>query len=173
MKIIDNCIPVEQQDLIINELLKTKFFPWFYCDDLTAEYHCCNKSLQHRPGLSHYFVKDKKQNSNYLKLAYSIITPFTKNLIIQSRTVLQFPLNLKLVGSQLDAPHIDFNSPHMVYLYYVIDSDGDTVLFKKSKIIKKVSPKKGRLLIFDGGIWHTSQRPQKGIRCIINSDVVK
>ena len=168
MKIIDNCIPIQQQDLIIHELLETKYFPWFYCDDITKQY---TKGSQRRPGLSHYFVKDKKENSAYSKLASSIIAPFTDKPIIQSRAFLQFPLNLKLIGSKFDSPHIDFESPHTVYLYYVIDADGDTILFKNSKIIKKVTPKKGRLLIFNGKIWHTAQQPQKGIRCIINSDV--
>tara|TARA_R100000687_G_C6364849_1_gene125156 strand:+ start:86 stop:610 length:525 start_codon:yes stop_codon:yes gene_type:complete len=170
IKIIDNCIPIKQQDLIINELLKTKLFPWFYCDDITYQ---SNKSSQHRPGLSHYFFRNKKQNSDYSKLAYSIIAPFTNKPIIQSRAFLQFPLNLKLIGLKVDALHIDLADPHMVYLYYVIDADGDTLLFEKSEIIKRVSPKKGRLLIFNGKIWHTAQQPQKGIRCIINSDVVK
>ena len=59
MKIIDNCIPLEQQKLIIHELLETKYFPWFYCDDITNQ---SSKSSQQRPGLSHYFVKDKKQS---------------------------------------------------------------------------------------------------------------
>jgi len=170
IKIIDNCIPVKQQDLIINELLKTKFFPWFYCDDTT---HRDKESSQQRPALSHYFVKDEKPNSSYLKLAYSIITPFTNNPIVKSRAFLQFPLNLKLIGAEYDTPHIDLTTPHMVYLYYVIDADGDTLIFKNSKIIKRVLPKKGRLLIFDGGMWHTAQQPKKGIRCIINSDVIK
>ena len=168
MKIIDNCIPIQQQDLIIHELLETKYFPWFYCDDITKQY---TKGSQRRPGLSHYFVKDKKENSAYSKLASSIIAPFTDKPIIQSRAFLQFPLNLKLIGLKVDALHIDLADPHMVYLYYVIDADGDTILFKNSKIIKKVTPKKGRLLIFNGKIWHTAQQPQKGIRCIINSDV--
>ena len=137
--VIDNCIPVKQQDLIIHELLKNKFFPWFYCDDTTYQ---SDESSQHRPGLSHYFIKDKKQNSSYLKLACSIVTPFTDHPIIHSRAFLQFPLNLKLIGSKFDSPHIDLYDPHIVYLYYVIDADGDTLLFKKSKIIKRVSPKK-------------------------------
>jgi hypothetical protein len=154
----------------MNKLLETKFFPWFYCNDITYN---SKKSSQHRPGLFHSFVKDKKPNSNYLKLAYSIITPFTANPIIHSRAFLQFPLNLKLIGSKFDTPHIDLPGPHMVYLYYVIDADGDTLLFKKSEIIKRVSPKKGRLLIFDGGICHTAQQPQKGIRCVINCDIGK
>ena len=36
IKIIDNCIPVKQQDLIIKELLQNKYFPWFYREDVTA-----------------------------------------------------------------------------------------------------------------------------------------
>ena len=170
MKVIDNCIPLEQQNLIIKELLETKYFPWFYCDDITNQ---SNKSSQHRPGFSHYFIKDKKQSSNYWNIVSLIIAPFTNKPVIQCRSFLQLSLNPKLIGSKFDSPHIDFPTPHTVYLYYVINADGDTLLFKNSKIINRVSPKQGRLLIFDGSIVHTARQPKKGIRCIINFDVLK
>ena len=49
-----------------------------------------------------------------------------------------------------------------------MDSDGETVLFKNNKIHKKIKPKQGRLLIFDGSILHTAYQPQHNLRCVIN-----
>ena len=33
---------------------------------------------------------------------------------------------------------------------------------------KKVTPKQGRVVIFDGGLYHTAQQSLKKIRCIVN-----
>ena len=171
IKIIDNCIPVKQQDLIIKELLQNKYFPWFYREDVTADFNI--ELSQQRPALTHYFILDKNPNSESLNLVLPIIDSLTKKQIIQCRGFLQFPLNLKLIGSKHDTPHTDFFYPHTVYLYYVIDSDGDTLFLKNSKIVKKITPKKGRLVIFNGDIQHTAEQPKKGVRCVINFDVIK
>ena len=171
IKIIDNCIPVKQQDLIIKELLQNKNFPWFYREDVTEDFNI--ELSQQRPALTHYFVLDKNPNSESLNLVLPIIDSLTKKQIIQCRGFLQFPLNLKLIGSKHDTPHTDFFYPHTVYLYYVIDADGDTLFLKNSKIVKKITPKKGRLVIFNGDIQHTAEQPKKGVRCVINFDVIK
>ena len=171
IKIIDNCIPVKQQDLIIKELLQNKNFPWFYREDVTEDFNI--ELSQQRPALTHYFVLDKNPNSESLNLVLPIIDSLTEKQIIQCRGFLQFPLNLKLIGSKHDTPHTDFSYPHTVYLYYVIDADGDTLFLKNSKIVKKITPKKGRLVIFNGDIQHTAEQPKKGVRCVINFDVIK
>lgn len=165
IKIIDNCISLEQQNNIIKELLQNNLFPWFFQPDITGSKN------QKRPGLSHYFVLKNNSNSKYLDIIKPIINPHTKNSIIQCRSFLQFPLNLKKYGTDYDSPHKDLSFPHTVYLYYVIDSDGDTLFLKDSKIIKRITPKQGRLVIFNGDIEHTAEQPQKDIRCIINFDI--
>ena len=35
-------------------------------------------------------------------------------------------------------------------------------------IKKKVSPKQGRVVLFDGRHWHTAQQPNHNLRCIVN-----
>ena len=165
-KVIDNCIPLEHQDKIVHELLTTKYFPWYYCDDITKRNE---KDSQARPGLSHHFVDYKKSNSSYTSLVQSIVSKYSSAPIIQAKAFLQFPLNLR--NTTYDTPHIDFTFPHMVYLYYVVDADGDTLLFEDSKIIKRITPKKGRVMIFNGQIHHTAEQPRNDIRCIINFDV--
>ena len=81
-------------------------------------------------------------------------------------------------------PHVDIYTPHKVLLYYVNDSDGDTFMFNEMHspgkepepfseftLKEKVSPKKGRAIIFDGLRYHNSSKPVKNTaRYIINID---
>ena len=51
--------------------------------------------------------------------------------IVQGRSFLQFPLNLESTDD--DTPHIDLDEGdrHIVVLYYVVTSDGDTVIYNE------------------------------------------
>ena len=64
-------------------------------------------------------------------------------------------------------------------------SDGDTIIYenkfesydniplKKDLIEKKrVTPKAGRVVLFNGKHWHTSCQPEHNVRCIINYNVI-
>jgi hypothetical protein len=76
-----------------------------------------------------------------------------------------------------------FNPPHIdpggigtiVALYYVEDSDGDTFFFKKNgEISRRISPQKGKLVLFDGSIYHASSPPQDHkSRIVINTNIDK
>ena len=125
--------------------------------------------------INHCHICNSKKLQNIIKLGSTGLCDslLTKKQIIQCRAFLQAPLNPKLIGSKHDTPHTDLSYSHTVYLYYVIDSDGDTLFLKNSKIVKKITPKKGRLVIFNGDIQHTAEQPKKGVRCVINFDVIK
>jgi len=76
-------------------------------------------------------------------------------------------------------PHVDFTEPHYTAVYYVNDSDGDTFIFNetiddvsqdqapkhvaqgKFTIAKRISPKKGKMICFDGRHYHASMHPTK------------
>jgi hypothetical protein len=165
-KIIDNCIPKEQQNLLIKQIIDNKFFPWYLNKDITF-----NKGKQKRPSLGHVFINDKEQNSSISNFICSMFSKIITKNIIKGRIIFQLPLYTKSVS--YDTPHTDMDIPHNVYLYYVIDSDGETILFKNKKIYKKIKPKQGRLLIFDGKIIHTAYQPEKNMRCVINFDIEK
>ena len=92
------------------------------------------------------------------------------NDIIGGRIFLQ-PPSLS-PGPLLEAKHTDVNFPHLVCLYYVNDSDGDTLFFNdKGDEIKRVSPKKGRIVFFEGSIPHCGSEPSK-LRSIINFNFI-
>ena len=80
-------------------------------------------------------------------------------------------------------PHIDMPIPHLVCLYYVNDSDGDTFFFNETfneerepeqfTIMERVAPKKGRAVIFDGLRYHGSNCPiESQSRFIINAGMI-
>lgn len=86
-------------------------------------------------------------------------------------------------------PHVDFYQPHTVGLYYVNDSDGDTVVFEETfeeltleqsvrhanlgrfRESKRIAPKKGRMAFFDGKHYHASMHPMKhAARTVVTFD---
>jgi hypothetical protein len=85
--------------------------------------------------------------------------------------------------------HINQKTPHLVLLYYVNDADGETILFDKTiddiqdendmylderyefNVVNKITPKQGRILLFDGRTYHSASSPTTGIRCIITLDL--
>jgi len=191
--VFDDVIPKTHQEIIKITLLGHQF-DWHFVEDVTG-----GGSRDKRPAFSHTFVKDgtlmsqennikmleplwmngleKVMEKTQVKANYSVVT---------ARTFLQLPLN-NLQGSRHDAHHIDRMEPHFAFLYYVCDADGDTVIFenmysknkpdaptpKQLKEKKSVTPKQGRMVIFDGYHWHTATQPRKGVRCVINSDIVQ
>ena len=183
--VIDNFIDKDYQDEIQGELLnasKTQnevSFPWFYAGDVTAGYE---KDSQHRPGFSHRYVDPGKVVSTYHELFIPLLQKVGVKLnvsnleIILGRSFLQCPIN---TDGTVDTPHIDVsgNESFIVALYYVCDSDGDTIIYNERKeqpegqytIKQKVTPKKGRIVIFDGCLYHTAEQPVlKNTRCVVN-----
>ena len=57
--------------------------------------------------------------------------------------------------------HVDSqDKKEFVFLYYVLDSDGDTVLFNKDKkVVDRISPEQGKGLIFPASMPHCGSSP--------------
>ena len=185
--VIDDFIDKDYQEDIKDVLLGKEewgdlLFPWHYIDDVTAAFEDGN---QGRPGLSHVYIEYNDDNTSdivsdfhdlfipMLELACETLeVPSAR--IIQGRSFMQFPLNLQ--SDEDDTPHIDLDEGerHIVVLYYVKDSDGDTVIYNERTesntytVKQKVTPKQGRVVIFDGSQYHTAQQAINSVRCIVN-----
>ena len=185
--VIDDFVDNDYQEDIKDVLLGKEewgdlLFPWHYIDDVTAAFEDDN---QGRPGLSHVYIEYNDDGSSdvvsdfhdlfipMLELACETLeVPSAR--IIQGRSFMQFPLNLQ--SDEDDTPHIDLDEGerHIVVLYYVKDSDGDTVIYNQRTesnsytVKQKVTPKQGRVVIFDGGQYHTAQQAINKVRCIVN-----
>ena len=70
--------------------------------------------------------------------------------------------------------HTDTKEKHTVCIYYVNDSDGNTLLKDpvKGHGFMQVEPKANRLLVFDGSIEHTGHSPSEHKqRILINANL--
>ena len=186
--VIDDFIDTEYQEDIRNILMgdyqyRKKDFPWYYTEDVTG---ANDPDSQHRTALGHdYVVMDDEDNptGERISIFHYLFLPMLKNVcremkikninVLQGRSFLQFPLNLK--DRTVDTPHIDLhNRKHLVALYYVCDSDGDTIIYNERQklgtytIKQKVTPKQGRMVIFDGSLYHTAEQPLNNVRCVVN-----
>ena len=64
--------------------------------------------------------------------------------------------------------HNDISEEHLVFIYYVNDSDGDTVFFdNEDNEIFRQTPKRNTGVIFDGSILHSAETSSQH-RFIIN-----
>lgn len=70
--------------------------------------------------------------------------------------------------------HTDFSCSHTTAIFYVNNSDGNTLLFDGDKVIKEVEPVENRLFVFNGLVPHTGHSPSKHKnRVLINMNFVK
>ena len=179
--VIDNIIDPDYQEQIKSILLgeinyKDYEFPWYYTKDVTKS---DSQDSQKRPAFTHGYVKlsgiviSEFHNIflNLIKVCCHRLQMTTVD-VIQGRSFLQLPLTTK--KGKVDTPHIDTDDKHFVMLYYVVDSDGDTIIYNEKveseeyTIKKSVTPKQGRVVLFDGGLYHTAEQPTKDTRCVVN-----
>ena len=193
--VIDDFIDKEYQEKIKNILMgndpflwknEEVNFDWYFISDVTDAY---SSRQQKRSALVHTFfeegetINDDILNYLFLPMLKGVRERMKiKNMnVVQGRSFLQFPLSLK--DKTPDTPHIDLDQgiEHIVALYYVCDSDGDTIIYNEREdqglesklytIKEKVTPKQGRMVIFDGTLYHTAEQPKDNIRCVVNYDL--
>ena len=156
-------------------------FPWFFIEDVTA---AGDHDSQHRCALSHQYVSFEGSSPGEVDTEFhELFIPLLQRAamkigigeinVLQGRSFLQFPLQLK--DDTVDTPHIDLeNWRHFVVLYYVCDSDGDTLIYNEQvksdtyTLRQRVTPKQGRVVLFDGSYYHTAEQPLNNIRCVVN-----
>jgi len=191
--VFDDIIEKPYQELIKETLLGGDTgddqLPWYYISDITDDTH--EATFQGRYGFTHqYATPEEGIVSDFHSLFFGLIQNSCKKLkikeidVLNGRSFLQTPTNIS--KDDVDSPHVDLVVPHFVMLYYVCDSDGDTIIYnEKSKfagcfpdsemdfsIKRKISPKQGRVVLFDGIHYHTAQQPNHNVRCIVNYDLV-
>lgn len=179
--VLDDFISKQYQDELEQGLLGDTRIPWYMQDDVTMGF----KDLPYKNfGLSHVLKNDHGIISNLYHFttpmvyeAFNKIGYYVDNIIL-ARSFVQLPS----LSTQPNWAHIDLNVPHVVCLYYVNDSEGETILYKETSEdvpihqiqtynfteYKRVSPKKGRVVLFDGNRFHASGKPSSKKRCILN-----
>lgn len=123
--------------------------------------------------------------SNIHDLGTNILNTFVKKHGIEIKEILRIKANiLNKTDKQnhIHPPHVDMTIPHLVLLYYVNDSDGDTVIFNQKyssqqdptlTVNQTIAPKAGAAIVFDGLTYHSSSSPQyTGERIVLNINFI-
>ena len=188
--VFDDIIDLEYQEKIKNVLIGEEtfndyYFPWYFTQDVTNQK---DKNSQKRSALTHQYViseDDTDTVGTIDSVFHDLFIPLLNKAcnkvdkqnisIIKGRSFLQLPINYK--GKKEDTPHIDIIDSHFVMLYYVCDSDGDTIIYNEQKksdnytVQKRITPKQGRVVLFDGNFYHTAEQPTDNVRCVVNYDL--
>jgi hypothetical protein len=174
-EIFDNAVSKQLQEQIKKVILDSSNFAWFYSDEDTPGYETTIKdnNIKTTIQFAHNFYTHDNIKSPYY---YQIIKPLLKELSLEKKIIrAKANLLLQQIGFTKDnfnKPHTDFNVKHKVLIYYVLDSDGDTILFNNNKIHKRITPKQGRILMFDGSVLHASCNPiETKKRIVLNIDL--
>lgn len=191
IKILNNLVPIERQEKI-KDTLNNDTFPWYYYETVLSDKEINtpgNKNITLTPAYVHtLFILPKGVNSDaYAFFVDSILSdlniPIKEILRIRIRRTMQ---NKKHNSEKYNYPHVDLENEknYKSLIYYVEDSDGDTFFFDKKykkgdptflskgyKTIKRVTPKQGKAIYFNGDIYHAGNNPIKyDKRTVINFD---
>lgn len=187
MIVDDDFLTKEEINNIQKLMIHSQEFSWFLnprlLDQETIDeaLHFDNIKTSGGFQFNHGFYTSGVEKSKYVDLVYHIFTKFINKHNIQSRAILRAKANLTTqdVNNKYVAPHIDHFFDHNVFLYYVNDSDGDTILYNEKwqelgevrtlTENTRISPKAGRAILFDGRTYHTPLVPQTSpFRVVIN-----
>jgi hypothetical protein len=125
-------------------------------------------------------------HSNLKSITESMLISHLSNLGIEYNQLLRIRIGFitRTPETIIHKAHTDYPIPHMTALYYVNDSDGDTILYNEMDCVnidtynytldlsekhknidlsigKRIEPKADRMVIFDGTRYHSSSTPTK------------
>jgi hypothetical protein len=176
---IPNAIPKAYQGQLESELCSDRM-SWTFHEEIA---HSGTPFAQSFSGFSHtaYLLQDDGVVMTPMSsLLLPVLYVFCEKAGIEFRSLLRIRVGL-FTRSPLDVPHhnphVDFLQPHHTAVYYVNESDGDTVVFDQTSDavsvdrapllansgkfteLYRVPPKRGKMMAFDGRRYHASMHP--------------
>lgn len=173
--IIDQAVPKSIQDIVENIALGDKI-NWFrqkqatYAEGTPKIFPVTPDSLD-VPQYTHTIYEENQPVSKL----FGVILPVLTAIPYTIKQMIRIKMNM-CVYAQTDnpnahgMPHVDFTEikePLISAIYYVNDSTGDTLIFDQRfgqsaplTIKTRVTPKKGRMVVFDGGLLHAGNTPK-------------
>lgn len=156
MIILDEVISNQYQNHIY-EIITDQYFPWSFLPEVTTYTPTNNKA---QPAFSHIAYLNSKPVSKYYDIFYSLLLSICGKVDCEISELFRIRVGCLLRGDSKNhnLMHTDFDFQHKTMLYYVNDSDGDTIIDTTERIVT-VSPKSGRIVLFDGNYSHASSNP--------------
>jgi hypothetical protein len=167
-------IPTDVLEEINHHVLENADFPLYYRHSYTTEqYPYFSHTLMPREEL------DGVRKSVFFDFFNDILLNFCYKYQISVERVTRACVNSTIHHDTVfSEPHVDYTEDHKVVIMYLNDCDGDTIIFDKKytdgpthlsvedgesmSVFKRVTPKAGKILLFDGNKFHTNIFPSPG-----------
>ena len=177
--VIDDAITLDRQQEI-EKICLSDSFGWVF--HLTTAYSkeylsthnlpkCFLDNAVESPLFTHLLWNQYGRNSYFCNDFFPIVDAIPANF----DRLLRFKINLTLPTKDTtihthSIPHVDFDTLDanlITAIYYINDSDGDTIIFNERygssieslTVKKRITPKRGRLVVFDSGYYHAGNNP--------------
>jgi hypothetical protein len=190
--VIDDFFPKFQQRTLEVETLDRNI-PWIYehtpaYGSSKADYDFMKNDeniVSLNFGIFRYAIfRDKKMISTFYDSHLSNLKSLIEkkfNVEVESfeRIYLNFSTPTGTKTEKYGVPHFDTSAPNAkIFIYYINDTDGDTIIFdefyngeinsEKKTISQRITPKKSRAVMFDSNRYHAASWPIENTRRIIN-----
>lgn len=177
IKVIDNFISEKYSQYLFDQ---TARLPWTFVPNLSYGESGNYDSAGFSCSLFLRQDYNKKENKTVVAPEYNYVAPmllegFDKlqlNATLDNVFRCRARLTLNRETSRVDDKHIDYNFPHLVFLYYINTTDGDTVIYENDKVVERIQPKRGRGVLFDGSMLHASSSSTLSPRIVLNTNIL-
>lgn len=134
-------------------------------------------------GFSHTFYLNNKYNQsgnttistpeyNYIiPLLLEGMSKFDLDCTIENVFRCRARMTLNREKTRVEDKHVDYNFPHLVLLYYINSTDGDTIIYENDRIVERITPKRRRCVLFDGTLFHASSSSTASPRIVLNTNM--
>ena len=180
--IIKNVVPQHLQQDLSNELkfnCEWRLSPATSGDAILDKN---NSKIRETAQMVHFIIDEHEAKSHLAQAAGNMIDAIAETLNLDIRMAVRVKANLifkdGLAANCHHTPHVDMGNQNCISaVYYVEDSDGDTLLFDKGvpdnpinlKVVERASPIQGDTFIFPSNKFHTSCSPvENTTRTVIN-----
>lgn len=174
IKVFDNVISKQDQENI-EKFMTGDEFPWFfsqagYYNTTTFVTEETKHLVENNPNIKEYFVlshttyDERGVVSSFNESCITILESIVKEKYKLLRIKCNLSTKIESFKSyEHNIPHTDFNNYNTkTAIFYVNDSDGDTFFFDNNGVvIKRITPKKNRLVLFDCTQLHAGSHPSK------------
>jgi ectoine hydroxylase-related dioxygenase (phytanoyl-CoA dioxygenase family) len=170
---VASIVDLEYQKAIYSYLTNVEF-DWHFMNDATDE--LANNALDNSntPGFGNLIYYHKHEHNPHLEFFQPLVDAVEKHSNLKINKLLRvragFLLNTKYVMHHQpykhNTPHRDYEQEHYTVVYYVTQSDGETVVFHETEKAEKYypmhksMPEPGKMLVFNGLHYHASTCPK-------------
>lgn len=170
----------------VTDVLYSDNFPWFYKDKIVT-----NPSMQceelkfakNQSGFAHIMFRNGKPESQYFQLIVPFINAVQEQFDEEINELIRVRVQMTTNRGEAGClnPHIDFDYPHKTVLWYLNDSDGDTIFFNEylgDKFDKltyqdRNKPTANQAVLFNGLQYHCTSLPQESsFRIVLNLNYI-